>query len=244
MDCDTAREALSARLDGEADAVSPDALEAHLADCATCRAWYEQAASLNRLLRVSVATEQPDITDIVLSKVVLPRRGRWRLPLKAALIMVAIAQLTIGVSSLFTPVGMPTSMAVSQHMDHESAAFNLAFGVILLLVGFNTRRAATQVPVLASFVLVLGVASVFDLADGAVDWARLATHLPVVLGLILTAALSRQPQAQPGPGRTATTASRTTRVLSRSRAWPGNPPRHGSPDGRADRPPAARRDAA
>jgi predicted anti-sigma-YlaC factor YlaD len=66
-------------------------------------------------------------------------------------------------------------MATSQHMDHESAAFNVALGVLLLSVALNTRRAVTRVPVLASFVGVLAIASVFDLADGAVALARLAT---------------------------------------------------------------------
>lgn len=248
MECDIAREALSARLDDEDAAavdVTPGDVDTHLAGCVACTAWYRRAAHLDRLVRVAPADEPgPDPSGAVLSQVVLPRRGRWRLPLAAALIAVAIAQLTIGMSSLFTPPwGLPTGMATSQHMEHESAAFNLAFGVVLLLVGLNTRRAATQVPVLASFVGVLAAASVFDLVDGAVDWARLATHLPVVVGLVLTLALSRQPHAPSGPARAVTTTPVAAIDRPTVRSWPR---RAGSDAdrGEQDQPPAARRDVA
>jgi predicted anti-sigma-YlaC factor YlaD len=39
MDCDRAREAISARIDGEDPGVPGDAIEAHLETCASCRGW-------------------------------------------------------------------------------------------------------------------------------------------------------------------------------------------------------------
>jgi predicted anti-sigma-YlaC factor YlaD len=244
VDCDIAREALSAGLDGEDTGIAVGDLDVHLAGCQGCQAWYRHATGLNRGLYALTDDRPVDVVDAVLDQVVLRRRGRWRLPLVIALLVVAVAQLSIAVCSLLTPLGMPMAMPMSQHMDHESAAFNLAFGVILLLVGLNTTRAATQVPVLASFVGVLAVASVFDLADGAVDWARLATHLPVVVGLVLTVAVGRLPKTRPNPERTAlpTRGQPLVRLVSPSRQPPVPVERTGN--GRQDQPPAARRDVA
>jgi predicted anti-sigma-YlaC factor YlaD len=194
MECVTAREVLSAVLDGERADGDADRAERHRATCPACARWYAEAARLNRMLRLTPAGGAgPDPSEAILTRVRLPRRSRWRAPLRIVLLVVAVAQLGIGLVSLFLPVGMAMAVPGNAHMDHEEAAFNLAFGVALLAVGVNTRRAATQVPVLGSFVLVLAVASVFDLADGAVGWSRLATHTPVVVGLLLAVALARSP---------------------------------------------------
>lgn len=200
----TAREVLSALLDGESPAGDGDRAERHRAACPACAHWYAEAARLNRLLRLAPADDAgtdgaADLADSVLNRVRLPRRGRWRRPLRVALLLVAVMQLGIGLASLFTPLGMAMVMPDSPHMDHEDAAFNVAFGVALLLVGVNTRRAGTQLPVLGSFVLVLAVVSGFDFVDGAVGWARLATHVVVVVGALLVAALARGPHTSAGP---------------------------------------------
>lgn len=245
MDCDIAREALSARLDGEEPGVDSGDVDRHLAGCAGCEAWYQRVAALDRLARIAPAEEpRPDLGAVILAQVALPRRGRWRRLMIVALMLVALAQLAIGLASLFVPLGMPAGMDMSVHMDHETAAFNLAFGVILLLVGRNTRRAATQVPVLASFVAVLAVASVIDLADGNVDLARLVTHLPVVLGLVLTVALSRQPHIDSGPGGWSRTAVRFGAGRVRGGVPRDLPAGSGPADGHQDQTPAAHRHVA
>jgi predicted anti-sigma-YlaC factor YlaD len=198
--CGRVREVLSAVLDGEAGPDDAEWARGHLAGCPDCTRWADQAARLDRLLRISpVATDEPDLADTVLSQVRLPEPGRWRAPVRAALLLVALTQLVIGVVSLSGPIGMGMVMAMTAHMNHEEAAFNIAFGIALLRVAWDGRRAAGQVPVLAAFVLVLAVSSVFDLADGAVTWPRLLTHLPILLGLLLSATLSRLPTDQPGP---------------------------------------------
>ena len=43
MECDRAREAISARIDGEDPGVPGGALEAHLAGCDACRNWQQRA---------------------------------------------------------------------------------------------------------------------------------------------------------------------------------------------------------
>ena len=66
MECEEARAALSARLDGEPEpaGTDPDAVDAHLAACPDCPVWFAAAADLNRRLRVSAApTEEPQPRD-------------------------------------------------------------------------------------------------------------------------------------------------------------------------------------
>jgi predicted anti-sigma-YlaC factor YlaD len=228
ISCHDVRAELSAALDGEADLdAGPAEVRDHLLGCAECARWLDEAAQLNRLLRI---TDGPDLTDSILAQVRLPHRGRWRTPARIALAVVALAQLTIGLMSLFAPVGMASSTAAGAHMDHEEAAFNIAFGIALVTVAWNGRRASTQVPVLATFVLVLVVSSTFDLLEGNVTWTRLVTHLPILLGLVLSASLGRMSRGEPDPQftglrapswparrATGTVRSATAPVESRSR---------------------------
>lgn len=196
------REALSAELDGEDPGIPAAVTRRHLAACGACRGWHTQVVRLTRRARVTpVPDAGPDVAGRVLAAVRLPPRHRgwcWR-GLRAGLLLVALAQVGIGMASLLTPLGLGLGMAAGAHMDHEEAAFNLAFAAALLLVAARPRWALAQVPLLASFVLVLAVASIFDLTAGAVGWARLATHAPIVLGLVLATALHRSRQPQPGP---------------------------------------------
>ena len=64
VDCEVAREALSARLDGEREPVPSSRVDEHLADCAACRAWFDQVASEARGLRRLVES-RPVIAPLV-----------------------------------------------------------------------------------------------------------------------------------------------------------------------------------
>lgn len=66
VDCETCREALSARLDGEAEPAPAGDVDAHVAGCAACRAWQGDAAALTRSLRLRPAEATPDLLDAVL----------------------------------------------------------------------------------------------------------------------------------------------------------------------------------
>jgi predicted anti-sigma-YlaC factor YlaD len=67
VDCELCREALSARLDGEAEPVAPAVVDEHLSNCPACRRWEAEAARLTRVLRVRPAVETPDLTAAVLA---------------------------------------------------------------------------------------------------------------------------------------------------------------------------------
>ena len=51
-ECDRAREAISARIDGEDPGLPDDALDAHLATCAACREWQQRAHAVTRRARL------------------------------------------------------------------------------------------------------------------------------------------------------------------------------------------------
>jgi predicted anti-sigma-YlaC factor YlaD len=58
VDCEVAREALSARLDGEREPVPSGRVDEHLEGCAACRAWFDQVADLARDLHQLVQSRR------------------------------------------------------------------------------------------------------------------------------------------------------------------------------------------
>jgi predicted anti-sigma-YlaC factor YlaD len=88
-------------------------------------------------------------------------------------------------------------MAMSAHGAHEAAAWNLALAVAFVAAASLPRRAAGLVPLLGTFLVVLGALSIRDLAAGAVSAGRLATHLAALAGLLLLVALDRAERALP-----------------------------------------------
>lgn len=191
MECAQYREAASARLDGEAIGMSAAALNAHLDTCADCAEWLERATSLTRSLRMGTA-DVPDLTDAILAGTPMPRPRRPRpsatVLLRAALGLAGGIQL---VTSLPALAGDGMAMSMSTHAAHESAAWNLAVAVGFLAVAAAPRRVAGVLPVLATFVLILTVLSVPDLAAGHVTLGRLATHIGALLGVTAMAVLHR-----------------------------------------------------
>lgn len=193
--CDRFREAASARLDGEPIGMSATGLDHHLATCPDCAGWLEAATRLTRQARLS-ALAVPDLAESITADVVLPTRRvlRRRLLLRIALVVVGVAQLLITVPALS---GRGLGMAMSEHAAHEGAAWGIAIGAALLAAALAPRRAAGLVPLLATFIVVLIVLSVHDVAAHAVPADRLLTHVTAVLGLLLLIAVDRTERALP-----------------------------------------------
>lgn len=195
MRCDRFREAYSARLDGEPLGVSSAVLTEHLHACPDCARWSDAAERVTRLARLDV-TPVPDLAATITAGIALPARRvvRRRYLLRAALVLVGIAQLGIGLPEL---LGDSVGMAMAAHATHEAGAWNLAIGVAFLGAALVPRRVAGLIPLLGTFTVVLAVVSIRDLADGAVTVARLATHLAILVGLILLISLDRAQRALP-----------------------------------------------
>ncbi|WP_433039073.1 zf-HC2 domain-containing protein [Actinomycetospora sp. CA-053990] len=75
MDCDGCREAMSAALDGEADAAEQARIDAHLDGCPACRSWQRDAALVTRHARTAAVGAGPDLVDRVVGAAPRPRCG-------------------------------------------------------------------------------------------------------------------------------------------------------------------------
>ncbi|WP_158854116.1 zf-HC2 domain-containing protein [Saccharothrix deserti] len=199
MDCDTCREAVSARSDGEAEPVPAEETDAHLASCAACRQWQEDAAALTRSVRLRPAVDVPDLTADVLAAAPpaqpatrATRGWYWRMGLAG----VAVAQLALGLAQV---LGAGTAHAdsghvggeVSTHLFNESTAWNLALGLGMLWTALRPKATSGMLPVMAAFVAVLVPFSVIDLVSGAAALSRITSHAFLVLGLVLLAVVHR-----------------------------------------------------
>ena len=69
MHCETAREVMSAKIDGEDTGLPTCALEEHLASCAACREWQRRAHAVTRRARLGGSFLDYDLTPRVLAAV-------------------------------------------------------------------------------------------------------------------------------------------------------------------------------
>ncbi|MCE6995276.1 zf-HC2 domain-containing protein [Saccharothrix sp. S26] len=194
MDCQSCREALSARLDGEAEPVPTAETDAHLAQCTACTRWQASAQALTRAIRVRPVGPEPDLVEAVLAAA--PPRHTALTP-RLALAAVAIVQLWLALAQLLS--GATGGHGISTHLFNEGAAWNLALGIGLLVAAVNAHRAAGLLPTLGGFVAVLLVFSVSDLLGGTATPTRVVSHLPLVAGLILLYLVARA-HREPTPG--------------------------------------------
>jgi predicted anti-sigma-YlaC factor YlaD len=212
MDCDSCREAVSAALDGESDAAEQARVEEHLAGCAACRAWREDAVVVTRRARTGVAEPAPDLVARVVGAAPGPRVRCWAAAARVGLGVVGAAQALVGLASLLGASQQHDAMAADPmmvlgagmaHATHESAAWNLALGVAFLAGALWTRHLAGLLPVLGAFIAVLAVLSGIDLVAGRVEPVRVVSHLVLVAGFLLGLAVVRlapRHGAGPSPG--------------------------------------------
>jgi predicted anti-sigma-YlaC factor YlaD len=199
---------LSAQLDGEDDPATRALVDEHLAGCAGCRTWLDQAALVNRLTRTAVPV--PDLGDRILASLPTaagaeaPARWWWRLPISLstalflALAVIGAVQLILGLDQIGGGVlaggHVHTGVdATSGHLSHESAAWNVAVGAGYLFIALRRSRPTGLVPMLTAFVGMLLLLSVNDLTGDRVDGDRLISHGFVIAGYLLVVALSKVP---------------------------------------------------
>lgn len=196
VECEVAREALSARVDGEHEPVPSARVDEHVAGCADCRAWHDamtgQAARLHRL-----AADPPPLG--VAAPRAATRRGGWGWP-RWALLVVGVVQVALAaVQGFGLDVGLAHGgMAMSGHLLNESTAWSLALGAIMVAGALRPSAAEGLAAVLSVFAVALAVFVVVDAEHGAVTAARILTHVPVVLGALLAVLVWRR-AARPGP---------------------------------------------
>jgi predicted anti-sigma-YlaC factor YlaD len=247
VDCVTSREALSARIDGEAEPVPAELTDQHLASCGACRSWQARAIALSRALRVRQAPAVPDLSATILEMAAPPlsTRGWWA---RIALIAVAAAQIGLALTQVLG-VAAPgnhghTGLAGAEHLFNESTAWNLALGIGLLWAAFRARVTSGLIPVLGGFVALLGMYSVHDLIAGTAPVSRVVQHGLLLIALGLLIVINRWYQ-DPAPGHGEALEDVPHDYTAPADAGPGEPaPGRGSASRRGPLRPAGRHRAA
>ncbi|MCW2933482.1 MAG: Permease [Actinomycetia bacterium] len=204
MDCDRAREAVSARIDGEDSGVPDSALAAHLSGCAACRAWEQRAHAVTRRARLGGAFLDHDLTRQVLAAVPpAPGRRVRSITQRVALAAVAATQLAITVPLLI--LGHNHDAGV--HAAHELGSFDLALAIAFCVGALRPALSAGLAwpCCVASGGLV--ATALIDMIGGQAFGLDEAQHLIALAGALLLAwqarTLSREnagPAMAAGPG--------------------------------------------
>lgn len=189
MDCDVAREALSARIDGEREPVPAPRVDEHLATCGPCRDWYAAAVDQTQLLRRLAGRSQVAAVADPTHSIRQPSRGRSAdVRRRWALGLVGVAQLVLALAqglgaNIGTAIGHHAMM--SGHLLNESTAWSAALGAVMVITAQRPGAAAGLAWVLTVFSAVLAVYVVTDALSGAVTVNRMLSHIPVLVGTVL-----------------------------------------------------------
>lgn len=189
MECDLAREALSARIDGEREPVPSARVDEHVAGCEPCRRWQELAIGQTQVLRRAAGRSQlaavRPTADTAERRLSAP--GSWP---RWALGAVGVAQVALAVAQgSGAPLGLahasPHHAATAGHVINESTAWSAALGVTMLAAAVRPAIAGGLAWVLGCFTAVLSAYVIADAIAGGMTLGRGLTHLPVVAGTVL-----------------------------------------------------------
>lgn len=223
VNCDVAREALSARIDGEREPVPSARVDEHIRFCRRCSAWdasaREQAVTLRRL--AGAEHVRPDTTDRATDRATaVGRLVNWcrQHGLRAALALAGLIQLGIAVVQAagmdFGLVAAHHGAATGAHLLNESTAWCAALGIATLTAAVHPSVAAGLASVLVSYVGLLSGYVVADAVAGQVTAVRIASHAPIVAAAVLAVLVWRTHRRQDPPPQEHRTAD--------GESWPPN----------------------
>ena len=203
MKCEVAREALSARLDGEPQPVLAQQVDAHLQSCAGCRDWLIGAAVQTRRMAAVSARRGPDLADQIMASVRSTAASLWW---RGGLIAVGVGQIVVAAAQMS---GLDFGMvhteghgaATGAHLLHESTAWLVALGVAMIAAGVWTVAAVGVAAITGAYaVALLGYVAV-DAASGQVTASRVISHIPILVGLVFVLLVVRDRFGSPIPRR-------------------------------------------
>lgn len=196
MTCERWRDAISARLDGEALGGDPRLLDDHLSRCPACQAFASSAAAERRAWPIAVPARPPDLSRRVAKAVAAADRAGHRTLARALLMAVGAGIIALSLPALV--LGEERDTAV--HAAHHLGAFATAYGVGLLVVAVRPARARTMLPVTVVLAGALVMTATVDLVSGRIPLAGEAAHLPEVLSVALVWLLAVPPRPRTAPG--------------------------------------------
>jgi len=206
MDCDTAREALSARIDGEREPIPAARVDEHVTGCEPCRQWQVAAVEQTQLMRRLAGRSQ--LSAVRPAQERQPERTRYASVswTRWALGAVGVVQLGLALAqALGANLGVPHA-ATAGHVLNESTAWSAALGVVMLAAAVRPVVAGGLTWVLGAFAAFLVIYEITDTDAGHVTIDRPLTHLPVLAGAVLALLVWRRDQSagpRPDPATTA-----------------------------------------
>jgi len=184
MRCDTAREAISARIDSEDAGMQDDTLRGHLEVCAACREWQQQAHTITRWARLGGYALNHDLTAGVLSAVPAAatpdRHPRW-LVQRAGLAAMALAQMAITIPLLI----LGHDHEAGAHAAHELGSFDLALAIAFVVGAVRPALSAGLAWPCGIAACGLAGTAIADLIGGQTIGVDEAQHLIAVAGAAL-----------------------------------------------------------
>jgi predicted anti-sigma-YlaC factor YlaD len=182
MECDLAREAISARIDGEDPGLQDDVLDVHLAGCAACRSWQQRAHGVTRRTRLGGPFLDHDLRPQVLAAFPPAARGLQRLSAqRAGLAALAAAQLAITVPLLI----FGHDHDAGAHAAHELGSFDLGLAIAFAVGAIRPALSAGLAWPCGIAAAGLAGTAIADLIGGQAIGADEAQHLIAVFGATL-----------------------------------------------------------
>lgn len=180
MPCATARELISAALDGELDTATSSHVDAHVDACPDCLAWRTNAHDLRRSLALTPARAETDLTAIILARAGVPDvgRGEW---VRALLGAVAITLLLVNLPLLLTG----SAAGADAHVGRHLGAFGVALAIGLGYAALRPERALGMLPLAGALGATLAATAVIDTATGTSTMLSEARHLVELLGVVM-----------------------------------------------------------
>jgi predicted anti-sigma-YlaC factor YlaD len=185
MNCETARYALSAMLDGEPATADPVDVEAHIEGCANCQAWRETVHELTRRARLVPASE-----SIIPSREVLEHLRRTAAPrarhdvdaLRIALVVVALLQLGLT---------LPLLLFGRNDLVRDFGGSDMALFVGFLIAALRPTRASVISPVVGTAAGLLVVMALIDLIGDRTTLLAESPHAVAFAGWLLVMRIGR-----------------------------------------------------
>jgi predicted anti-sigma-YlaC factor YlaD len=217
MECDRAREAVSARIDDEDSGVPGAVLAAHLAGCPDCRAWEQRAHLVTRRARLGGALLDHDLSARLLAATPpSPAKRSRTITQRVALAGVAALQLAITVPLLILGHDRDAGM----HAAHELGSFDLALAIAFCVGAIRPALSAGLAWPCAIAAGGLVATAIIDMSGGQTFGVDEAQHMVALAGALLLIWQARTvtaPAARPGAALTPQPAA------GRSRPSPAGP---------------------